>query len=213
MTEIPQHRICCLATLSWRSGWKTTLPWVAAFGVCMSRSLRFNNTSQPFTRSPWKHSPAEGPRAESLKAEFTSHAHRYEDASIEQAGMDSSNHCTCYPRVWGQLLPWPFPTAAASWSPNYIPQGYAPLLCVAAGRPVPVRGCEVTWMEESWLLPMSWSGSRRCPLRSARDPSPVHTFPRMADELWMSQPEFFHVFPLLHRAHRQLSCGFQLLLA
>lgn len=70
-------------------------------------------------------------------------------------------------------------------------------------------GCEVTWLEDGWLLPTPCSGNRLSPCRSARDPAPVHTFPGTPDELWMSQPEFFHVLPLLHSAHRQLSCGFQ----
>lgn len=69
--------------------------------------------------------------------------------------------------------------------------------------------CEVTWVKEGWLLPTFCWGSRPLSCRSARDPSPVHTFPVPPDELWMSQPEFFHTLPLLHSAHRQLSCGFQ----
>lgn len=72
-------------------------------------------------------------------------------------------------------------------------------------------GCEVTWVEEGWWLPTSCRGSRPLPCRSARDPAPVRTFPGTPDELWMSQPEFFHVLLLLHSTHRQLSCGFQLL--
>lgn len=53
-------------------------------------------------------------------------------------------------------------------------------------------------------------GQQTClPCRSARDPAPVRTFLRTPDELWMSQPEFFHALPLLHSTHRQLSCGFQ----
>lgn len=70
------------------------------------------------------------------------------------------------------------------------------------------EGCEVTWVEEGWLLPTSCRGSRPLPCRSARDPTPVRTFPGTPDELWMSQPEFFHELPLLHSAQRQPSCGF-----
>jgi len=85
-------------------------------------------------------------------------------------------------------------------------------LSEAVGRPRgEPGGCRVTWVEEGWLLPTSCWGRGPLPRRSARDPAAVHTFPGTPDELWMSWPEFFHVLPLLHSAHRQLSCGFQLL--
>lgn len=45
------------------------------------------------------------------------------------------------------------------------------------------------------------------PLKSAQHPTAACTFPRTPNELWMSQPGYFHEPPLLHCFPRQLSCG------
>lgn len=49
-------------------------------------------------------------------------------------------------------------------------------------------------------------------LKGAQHPTgwtfcPAWTFSRMPNELWMSQPGYFHELPLLHCFPRQLSCG------
>lgn len=122
--------------------------------------------------------------------------------------MDSSYHCTCYPRVRGQLPHWPFPTVASSWSMTMKLHSWP---CAAGGRPTPLMGTAGLPAWERAGTAHVMPRYQASPLQECQGSHPSLTFLGMPDELWMSQAEFFHALLLLHSSDRQLNCGVQLL--
>lgn len=227
MTEILQHGICCFATSKLKVRLKNYFALGCShlpFGFCVSRSLRFNNT--------WLALPLPGALGNASQQEVVhqegSHSKQSSRYTHARMKMQILNGLGWIPQIIAHINPGYGASSLTDPSPQQhrheaqvvkSPRATLPRpvlqqgdqsLSEAAGRPhKEPGGCEVTWVEEGWLLPTSCQGSRPLPDRSARDPAPVRTFPRMPDELWMSQPEFFHTLPLLRSAHCQLSCGFQ----
>lgn len=222
MTEIPQHGICCLATSKLKVRLKNYFALGCShlpFGLCVNRWLRFNNT--------WPALHLGNTAQQEVVRQEQSHSKQSLCHTRTGMKMRILNGLGWIPQIIARVIPGYGANSLADPSPQQQHQEAQVVKCPRAMFPCPVlqrgdqslseavgwprdepQGCEATWVEEGWLLPMSCRGSRPLPCRSARDPAPVRTFPGTPDELWMSQPEFFHELPLLHSAQRQPSCGF-----